>query len=31
MFQIKTSPDNATNNILKYKAVLIEMWFDFKY
>ena len=30
-FQIKTSPDNATYNILKYKVVLIEMSRNFKY
>ena len=29
--QIKTNPDNATYNILKYKVVLIEMWCNFKY
>ena len=29
--QIKTNPDNATHNILAYKVVLIEIWWNFKY
>ena len=29
--QIKTNPDNATYNILKYKTVSIEVWCNFRY
>ena len=29
--QIKTNPDNATDNIFTGKVVLIEMWCDFKH